>query len=70
VRPHPVGFGIEADAATGAGIGSDGHPSRRLYAVGHPLRGAAWEASSVLEQIEGATRVARAVSADRMRDAA
>jgi hypothetical protein len=34
------------------------------------LRGAAWEASSVLEQIEGATRVARAVSADRMRDAA
>jgi uncharacterized NAD(P)/FAD-binding protein YdhS len=70
VRPHPVGFGIEADAATGAVIGSDGRPSRRLYAVGHPLRGAAWEASSVLEQIEGATRVARAVSADRMRDAA
>jgi len=70
VRPHPVGFGIEADAATGAVIGSDGQPSRRLYAVGHPLRGAAWEASSVLEQIEGATRVARAVSADRMRDAA
>ncbi len=70
VRPHPVGFGIEADAATGAVIGSDGHPSRRLYAVGHPLRGAAWEASSVLEQIEGATRVARAVLAVRMRDAA
>lgn len=70
VRPHPVGFGIEADAATGAVIGSDGRPSRRLYAVGHPLRGAAWEASSVLEQIEGATRVARAVSADRMRDVA
>ena len=70
VRPHPVGFGIEADAATGAVIGSDGHASRRLFAVGHPLRGAAWEASSVLEQIEGATRVARAVSADRMRDAA
>ena len=70
VRPHPVGFGIEADAATGAVIGSDGRPSRRLYAVGHPLRGAAWEASSVLEQIEGATRVARAVSAARMRDAA
>lgn len=70
VRPHPVGFGIEADAATGAVIGNDGQPSRRLYAVGHPLRGAAWEASSVLEQIEGATRVARAVTADRMRDAA
>jgi uncharacterized NAD(P)/FAD-binding protein YdhS len=70
VKPHPIGFGIEADAATGAVIGSDGRPSRRLYAVGHPLRGAAWEASSVLEQIEGATRVARAVSAARMRDAA
>lgn len=70
VRPHPVGFGIEADAATGAVIGDDGQASRTLFAVGHPLRGAAWEASSILEQIEGATRVARAVSAERLRDAA
>lgn len=63
VRPHAVGFGIDADPATGAVIASDGRPSRRLYAVGHPLRGAAWEASSIVEQIEGATRVARALSA-------
>lgn len=70
VRPHPVGFGIEADAATGAVIGDDGRPSRTLFAVGHPLRGAAWEASSILEQIAGATRVARAVSAEGMRNAA
>jgi len=63
VQPHPVGFGIEADPATGAVIEADGRPSRRLFAVGHPLRGAAWEASSIVEQIEGATRVARALAA-------
>lgn len=56
------GFGIDADAATGAVIAHDGRLSHRLYAVGHPLRGAAWEASSIVEQIEGATRVARALS--------
>ena len=70
VRPHPVGFGLEANAATGAVIGNDGQPSRTLFVVGHPLRGAAWEASSILEQIEGAMRVARAVSADGIRNAA
>ena len=62
VVPHPVGFGIEADASTGAVIDADGRTSHRLFAVGHPLRGAAWEASSIPEQIEGATRVARALS--------
>jgi uncharacterized NAD(P)/FAD-binding protein YdhS len=62
VRPHAVGFGIDADPGTGAVIAADGRVSRHLYAVGHPLRGAAWEASSIVEQLEGAARVARALS--------
>jgi uncharacterized NAD(P)/FAD-binding protein YdhS len=66
VRPHAIGLGIDADPTTGAVIAADGGRSRRLFAVGHPLRGAAWEASSIPEQIEGATRVARALSASRL----
>src|SRR5258708_7567313 len=45
VQVHPVGFGIRADPGTGAVTDSTGQPSRLLFAVGHPLRGAAWESS-------------------------
>ncbi len=53
-RPQPPGQGTgpapcgrfrnrcRFPPATGAAIGADGRPSRRLFAVGHPLRGAAW----------------------------
>lgn len=49
VRPHPTGFGVEA-TAHGAVIGRDGKVDGRLWAIGHPLRGAAWESSSIPEQ--------------------
>jgi uncharacterized NAD(P)/FAD-binding protein YdhS len=62
VRPHPTELGIEADPATGAVIDGDGQPSRQLFAVGHPLRGAVWESSSIVEQLAGATRVAQALA--------
>lgn len=67
VRPHPVGFGIVADPGTGIVIDATGHHSRHLLAVGHPLRGAMWESSSIPEQIAGATRVAQAISISGMR---
>lgn len=67
VQPHPVGFGIAADPGTGKVIDAAGHLSRHLFAVGHPLRGAMWESSSIPEQIAGATRVARAIAETGMR---
>jgi uncharacterized NAD(P)/FAD-binding protein YdhS len=49
VRPHGTGFGIDA-TAEGALISRDGQIHRNLSAVGHPLRGVAWESSSITEQ--------------------
>ncbi|MBS7544265.1 FAD/NAD(P)-binding protein [Ancylobacter oerskovii] len=56
--PHPVGAGIRADRATQALIDMDGRISDTLFAVGHPLRGEFFEASSLNEQIAQATRLA------------
>lgn len=49
VRPHSTGFGIDA-TTDGALISRDGHVHRNLSAIGHPLRGVAWESSSITEQ--------------------
>lgn len=60
VRPHPTGYGIAADPATGAVLDKAGRPTPGLYAVGHPLRGAAWESSAIPEQVAGATALGEA----------
>lgn len=56
--PHPVGVGVRADPATLALVDSEGRISDTLFAVGHPLRGELFEASSLKEQINQATRLA------------
>ncbi|MGQ4273887.1 FAD/NAD(P)-binding protein [Terrihabitans sp. B22-R8] len=63
VRPHPTGFGVDADFATQALIGAEGEPSTTLYAVGHPLRGVSWESSSIREQVDSAIITASALAA-------
>ncbi|SKD04934.1 Uncharacterized NAD(P)/FAD-binding protein YdhS [Burkholderia sp. CF099] len=63
VRRHSSGFGIEADATTGAVISGAGDVQPTLFAVGHPLRGAAWEANSIQEQVGGAINSAKALVA-------
>ena len=62
VTPHPIGFGIRADAATHAVIGRDGAVSTRLFVVGHALRAELWEASSMREQLSHADRLAGALN--------
>ncbi len=57
VRPHSTGFGIDATPA-GAIIDVDGRVHDRLFAIGHPLRGVAWESSSVGEQLTQAVALA------------
>ncbi|MFG1423314.1 FAD/NAD(P)-binding protein [Roseixanthobacter liquoris] len=57
VRPHPTGYGIAADAASGAVLDAAGRASQSLFAIGHPLRGASWESSAIGEQVLGATRL-------------
>jgi len=49
VRPHSTGFGIDATPA-GDLINQEGSVHRNLSAIGHPLRGVAWESSSITEQ--------------------
>lgn len=49
VRPHSTGYGIDATPA-GDLINEDGIVHRNLSAIGHPLRGVAWESSSITEQ--------------------
>jgi uncharacterized NAD(P)/FAD-binding protein YdhS len=49
VRPHRTGFGIDA-TPEGDVISEDGFVHRNLSAIGHPLRGVAWESSSITEQ--------------------
>ncbi|MEP9367169.1 FAD/NAD(P)-binding protein [Xanthobacter sp. VNH20] len=60
VRAHPTGYGIAADPLTGAVLERSGRPSQSLFAIGHPLRGAAWESSSIPEQVAGATALGAA----------
>ncbi|MFG1477839.1 FAD/NAD(P)-binding protein [Xanthobacter sp. V4C-4] len=55
VAPHATGYGIGADPASGAVLDRAGRPSTRLFAVGHPLRGASWESSAIPEQLAQAT---------------
>ncbi len=49
VRPHSTGYGIDA-TPEGDLINEEGRVHRNLSAVGHPLRGVAWESSSITEQ--------------------
>lgn len=49
VRPHSTGFGIDA-TPEGDLINEEGRIHRNLSAIGHPLRGVAWESSSITEQ--------------------
>ena len=50
VRPHATGFGIDA-LPDGQIIAAGGKVSQRVFAIGHPLRGVAWESSSIGEQL-------------------
>ncbi|CDM60798.1 MULTISPECIES: FAD/NAD(P)-binding protein [Rhizobium] len=49
VRPHSTGYGIDA-TPEGDLINEEGRVHRNLSAIGHPLRGVAWESSSITEQ--------------------
>lgn len=48
VRRHDTGFGIDATADL-AVIDRRGVPHGDIFAIGHPLRGVAWESSSLTE---------------------
>ena len=50
VRPHETGFGIDA-TPDGSLIDATGAAQPTLHAIGHPLRGVAWESSSIGEQL-------------------
>jgi uncharacterized NAD(P)/FAD-binding protein YdhS len=62
VRPHATGYGIDA-TVHGEVIGRDGHPVPGLHAIGHPLRGVAWESSSIPEQLAQAIALAARLAA-------
>ena len=57
VRPHATGFGIDA-TARGEVIGQDGSVAGDLFALGHPMRGVAWESSSIPEQLAQSAKLA------------
>ncbi|MBA8880037.1 FAD/NAD(P)-binding protein [Phyllobacterium myrsinacearum] len=57
VRPHGTGFGIDA-TSNGAVINANGQVHGNLHAIGHPLRGVAWESSSITEQLAQAIALA------------
>ncbi|UOK40819.1 FAD/NAD(P)-binding protein [Pseudomonas palleroniana] len=48
IRPGPLALGIAADAS-GAVLDAQGHVSRRLFAMGPPLRGMWWESTAVTD---------------------
>jgi uncharacterized NAD(P)/FAD-binding protein YdhS len=48
VRPGPLALGIAADAS-GAVLDAEGTISRRLFAMGPPLRGMWWESTAVTD---------------------
>jgi uncharacterized NAD(P)/FAD-binding protein YdhS len=48
VHRHDTGFGIDA-TTDGRVIADDGTAHGNLFAIGHPLRGVAWESSSLTE---------------------
>lgn len=61
VRAHDTGFGIDAteDCAV---IDREGRVHGDLFALGHPLRGVAWESSSIIEQRAQAARLAQRIT--------
>ena len=60
-RQHATGLGIDVDPATHAVIAAGG-VSGRLFAIGHPLRGAVWESSSVAEIAAQARTLAKTLA--------
>lgn len=62
VRRHATGFGIDA-TDNFAVIDRQGQPQADLFAIGHPLRGVAWESSSLTELRFQAERLADRLSA-------
>lgn len=70
VRTHGTGFGIDA-TPDGAVINANGRVHSNLHAIGHPLRGVAWESSSITEQLAQAIALAgRLSSSSAMKRAA
>lgn len=63
VRPHDTGFGIDA-TTDGALIDAAGQVTPTLHAIGHPLRGVAWESSSITEQVVLAIALANKLLAE------
>lgn len=57
VKPHGTGLGIDA-TPDGAVINANGQVHGNLHAIGHPLRGVAWESSSITEQLVQAIALA------------
>lgn len=57
VRPHTTGFGIDA-TKDGRVIDDRGAIQKDLWAIGYPLRGVAWESSSIGEQLAQAIALA------------
>ena len=57
VQPHATGFGIDA-TRDGRVISATGRVQPWLRAIGHPLRGVAWESSSIPEQRAQAVELA------------
>jgi len=60
----PLGFGIKADRH-GALVGLDALPSRVLYTLGPPMKGALWETTAVPEIRMQAANLAKLLSAER-----
>ena len=48
IQPGPLALGIAADAS-GAVVDAQGRVSRRLFAMGPPLRGLWWESTAVTD---------------------
>ncbi|WP_332763487.1 FAD/NAD(P)-binding protein [Pseudomonas koreensis] len=62
VQPGPLALGIAA-AADGAVLDAEGHASRRLFAMGPPLRGMWWESTAVTDvALQAKALAARLVS--------
>jgi uncharacterized NAD(P)/FAD-binding protein YdhS len=61
-RPHATGFGLDA-TNDGAVVDLDGHVQSDVLAIGHPLRGVAWESSSINEQLTQAIALADRLAA-------
>jgi len=66
VQPGPLALGIAA-AADGAVLDAEGHASRRLFAMGPPLRGMWWESTAVTDVALQAKALAARLAADRIK---